>query len=172
VAVLDPEHLFQQAEGLLVSTGGPVRQVNIRRAISAAYYGLFHALQAAAADMVVGKTTRVRATVGYSLVYRSLDHKTLRKVSEDISKRTVPNKLKPYVPAGASGFGKDMTAFATALVELQQKRHEADYDPRRRMKDSDARVAIRTARAALSSWKNIRTEERATYLLLLMFEAR
>src|SRR5215216_7618181 len=44
VAILNPEHLFDQAEKLILSPpAGRPRQVDIRRAISAAYYGVFHA---------------------------------------------------------------------------------------------------------------------------------
>src|SRR3954454_4175598 len=39
LAILNPEHLFQQAEQLILPpAAGPPRQVNIRRAISAAYF--------------------------------------------------------------------------------------------------------------------------------------
>jgi hypothetical protein len=50
---------------------GPRRQVDIRRAISVAYYGLFHFTLTAADDEVVGSSQR--ATTRYALVYRSLD---------------------------------------------------------------------------------------------------
>ena len=47
--ILNAEHLLDQAARLIVSPQpGPPRQVGIRRSISAAYYGLFHALQTAA----------------------------------------------------------------------------------------------------------------------------
>jgi hypothetical protein len=50
VAILNPDHLFEQANRLAVPFGpGSIRQVDVRRAISAAYYGLFHAVLTAAA---------------------------------------------------------------------------------------------------------------------------
>ena len=59
MAPLNPEHLFEQAEALVVPPeAGPPRQVDIRRSISAAYYGVSHAIAAAAADEFVGKTKR------------------------------------------------------------------------------------------------------------------
>ena len=57
--ILNAEHLLDQAARLIVSPQpGPPRQVDIRRSISAAYYGLFHALLTAAADSVASRAQR------------------------------------------------------------------------------------------------------------------
>ena len=50
VAVLNPDHFFEQADTLMAPPAGAPRQVDLRRAISNAYYGVFHAILAAAAD--------------------------------------------------------------------------------------------------------------------------
>src|ERR1700691_675527 len=79
LAILNPEHLLEQANRLIAPPpAGPPRQVDVRRAISAAYYAVFHATLAAAADQLVGVTKR--ASSGYTLVYRSIDHKELREL--------------------------------------------------------------------------------------------
>ena len=51
----DREEPFQQAESLINQPSPP--QANLRRAISAAYYGLFHTVALAAADMLSVKAT-------------------------------------------------------------------------------------------------------------------
>jgi hypothetical protein len=54
--VLNPDHLFDQAERLVATTaGGAPRQADLRRAVSSVYYGLFHAILTAAADLFVGR---------------------------------------------------------------------------------------------------------------------
>jgi uncharacterized protein (UPF0332 family) len=108
VTVINPEHLFEQADELINATGA--RQANLKRAISAAYYGLFHAALAGAADLVVGVTKR--STVQYELVYRSIDHARLR----DMCNQAVNPSPKyfPYVPAG--GFCQEIKTFAASLV--------------------------------------------------------
>jgi hypothetical protein len=74
---MNPEHLFEQADKLIQApAAGRPRQVDLRRGVSAAYYALFHAILAAAADLVVGTTNQ--STVLYELVYRSIDHRALR----------------------------------------------------------------------------------------------
>jgi hypothetical protein len=168
VAILNPTHLFDQADGLAGSGVGRPRQVDVRRAISAAYYGLFHAVTTAAADLVVGQNNRSQAR--YGLVYRSIDHNRLREFCKDVQKQTLPEKYRRYAPQG--GFGADIRTFATAVAELQEKRHTADYDPMAQMKQSDAIVSTGTARAALIRFQSANSDERMIFLTLLLFEPR
>ena len=164
VTVLNPEHLFEQADDLISAAGA--RQANLKRAIPAAYYGLFHATLAEAADLVIGVTKR--STIQYELVYRSVDHARLRDVCNQV---IAPSpKYKPYAPPG--GFGQDIKIFAATLVEMQDKRHTADYDPLFRAKKSDALIAVRQSRAALLNLENASPGEREAFLLLLLFRPR
>jgi hypothetical protein len=108
VAILNPARLFDQADGLAGSGIGRPRQVDIRRAISASYYGLFHAVVTAAADLMIGQNNRSQPR--YGLVYRSIDHNRLREFCKDVQKQTLPEKYRRYAPAG--GFGADIRTFA------------------------------------------------------------
>src|SRR5205814_8088527 len=123
--VLNPDHLHDQAERLATPTGaGASRQADLRRAISTAYYAVFHAVAAEAADELVGRTQRDSSR--YALVYRSIEHGRLRGVCQDIVKSTLPAKYANYLPSG--GRGTDSLAVATAISELPERRHSADYD--------------------------------------------
>lgn len=169
MAILNPDHFFEQAENLIVPPpAGPSRQVNIRRAISAAYYGLFHATLIAAADQFIGVTKR--STNLYTLVYRAVDHKGLRLLCEEVKRQRPTPKYVPYQPSG--GFGPNIVAFAFAAIELQEKRHEADYNPMVRMKTLDAQLAIAAARAALARFKTASDPSREAFLTLLLFPPR
>jgi uncharacterized protein (UPF0332 family) len=168
VAILNPDHLFEQAERLITIAAGPPRQVDIRRAISAAYYATFHATITAAVDQFIGITNR--DTSRYGLVYRSVSHAWLRDLCKEVQKPTPSNKFKPYVPN--NGFGNNINAFAAAVAELQEKRHAADYDVMIRMNKSDAVLAISTARAALRRFKNASETRRIAFLSMLLFPPR
>jgi uncharacterized protein (UPF0332 family) len=169
LAILDPEHLFEQAFHLLKPPpAGPPRQVDVRRAISSAYYGVFHATVTAAADEFVGKTKR--STSNYALVYRSIDHRRVREVCLEIQKQTPSSKFLRYVPQ--NGFGPNLREFCTALVELQEKRHSADYDPSIRVKTSDALIAIGMAKSALLRYGGAGPPARKAFLALLLFTPR
>ena len=95
MAVLNPDHLFEQANKLVTIQAGPPRQVDIRRAISAAYYATFHAAITAAADQFIGVTNR--DTSRYGLVYRSVSHAWLRDLCKEVQKPTLSNKFKPHL---------------------------------------------------------------------------
>ena len=165
--VVNPDHLLEQAEGLIALDGGAPRQVDLRRAVSNAYYALFHAILTDAADDFVGKTKRQHPR--YTLVYRSISHRHLRNLCEDITKPTPPNKYAKFVPSG--GFGSDLVALATAFSELQEKRHEADYDPQVRIRLSEAVLAVATSKLALVRLRQSNKNKRRAFLSLVVFSA-
>jgi hypothetical protein len=165
---INPEHLFEQADKLASSVTGAPRQADLRRALSGIYYGLFHAVVADAADRVL--SVAHRSSPHYELVYRSIDHKTIREVAEDLSKARPPTKYQRYLPAG--GFGAEIRGFASTIVALQEKRHEADYNPLARIRRSDVLVGSREARAALQKYQMAGDDQRKAFLLLLPFRAR
>jgi hypothetical protein len=167
--ILNPDHLFEQTEKLIVPPpAGPPRQVDLRRAISAAYYGLFHFCLIAAADEFVGVTQR--STSRYALVYRSVEHKGLKELCTETLKQVPVAKYRPYVPAG--GFSSGIQEFSTAAIELQGKRHLADYNPIPRYKTSDAKVALNTARSAVHRFGQAEQEHRKAFLTLLICPPR
>jgi hypothetical protein len=169
VAILNPDHFFEQAIRLASpSSVGPPRQVDVRRAISAAYYGVFHAILAAAADQFIGPTRR--ASSQYGLVYRSVSHDQFRRLCEEIKKSTLSRRYSSHAPA--NGFGSNIVAFAAAAMELQEKRYSADYDPLIRFKQSDAMLAVQTARAALRRFEKASGNRRRAFLGLLLFAPR
>jgi hypothetical protein len=169
VAILNPDHLFEQADKLIVaSPTGARRQVDLRRAISSAYYGVFHALLIAAADEFVGLTKR--STSQYCLVYRSIDHRRIRDLCSDVKKSSLPARYAKHEPSG--GFGSHIKAFAAAVVELQEIRHAADYDPSIRVLSSDALPAVSTARSARQRFQLASSRGRKAFLSLLVFPPR
>ena len=173
MAVLNPEHLLEQADRLVAPPpAGPPRQVDVRRAISAAYYAVFHHVLTAAADEYVGKTKR--STRRYALLYRSIDHGSLKQLCTEAKKPTMPQRYQRYMPA--PNFGARLQAFATALVDLQEKRHAADYDPVGRVITLDAKVAVataRTRRAPGRAWlPRASAARRKMFLAFLLFPPR
>jgi hypothetical protein len=168
LTILDPEHLLAQAERLIAPPAGRPRQVDIRRAISSAYYSVFHATLSAAADHFVGSSKQ--GTRQYSLVYRSVDHSSLRNLCSELKNRNLSQKTANYAPIG--GFDVDIQTFAKFVLELQEKRLAADYDPGIRMKALDARIAVESARTALRHFGQASASDREAFLSLLVFRPR
>ena len=72
MAMVDPDHLFEQADRLItpLPTEPEARQTDLRRAVSAAYYGIFHFTMTAATDTFVG--TANRESELYGSTYRTV----------------------------------------------------------------------------------------------------
>jgi hypothetical protein len=163
-----PQHFFRRAIRLALSSSGPPRQVDLRRAISDAYYGIFHATLAAAADQFVGASKR--ATSQYALVYRSISHGAIRELCLDITKQTMPRLLARHAPP--AGFGSNLMAYSEVIVDLQEKRLSADYDPLKRYQTADVVAAVGAAQNALTRFKNAVDAEREAFLAVLVFKPR
>lgn len=103
------------ATGGVGGNRGRPRQADLRRAVSTAYYALFHALSRCCADTLAGGTPAHRRQRGWQLVYRSLEHGPAR------------NRLSN--PAEMQTFPPEIRNFGLLFVEMQRQRHRADYDP-------------------------------------------
>jgi hypothetical protein len=169
MSILKPDDLFRQADKLIAPpAAGPPLQVDLRRAISSAYYGLFHFVLAALADEFVG--TSQRSTPRYALVYRSVEHRRFRDICIEARRQAASSRFAPYVPR-TDAWGS-MQEFARTAVELQEKRHLADYNPEPRFKTSDARLAIDTARVAVQQFQSAGQECQKAFLTLLLCPPR
>jgi hypothetical protein len=116
IAALQPEALLNAARKLAGRTGsGRPRQAELRRAISTAYYAVFHELAREAADALVGKANRRTIPVAWSQVYRALNHGRVRSACRS--------------EAFKNGFPDKIRSFGRGFVALQVKRHDADYNP-------------------------------------------
>ena len=68
----------------------------------------------------------------------------------------------PVVPA-------EMRAVATAFIDLQEARHQADYDNAKTWTAREAKLQIALAESAFENWRKIRTDPAANeYLLSLL----
>ena len=162
-----PQHFFQRSIRL-ATLSGPPRQVDLRRAVSDAYYGIFHATLAAAADQFVGASKR--ATRQYALVYRSISHGAIRDLCLELKKQTMPRLLARHAPP--AGFGPHLKTYSEVIVDLQEKRLSADYDPLKFYKKLDVLAAVGAAQNALDRFKNATDAEREAFLALLVFKPR
>lgn len=173
MAILIPRHLLEQAERLLEprkSGQNPtgVRQVDRRRAISSAYYAVFHAILTDVADLFVGRDQRKSSR--YALAYRLIDHRQVESLSNQVIRQTPEKKYQPFMPDG--GFDDSIRKFASLVIELKGDRNSADYDPSRWVGISDARLAIAQAQGAIALFAGAPAEQRQMFLTLLVFPPR
>jgi uncharacterized protein (UPF0332 family) len=162
----DPERLLEQAEVLITNRND---ETDLRRAVSAAYYALFHYALRAAADLTIGAPNR--GTPRYSLAYCSVDHVRLKTLRDQLRGAIPQDVILPYAPPPPAYFGK-IVAFVRLAVNLQQERHYADYHPTAPFDDARAKQAIADARIAIKAFEGATPEERDAFLTLLLFKPR
>lgn len=160
-----PDHLLEQAERLAGAGTGRPRQTDLRRAVSTAYYALFHLLTQAAARRLTS-TPELR-----SWIARAYNHKSMKDVSAEIARGQAPQLVREFVPVVPD----DLQVVAQALVDLQQARHQADYDtrPTHGFTRESAGALIQQAGEAFAAWNRVRNDAAAeVYLLAMLLKAR
>ena len=113
--------------GLLsnASAQPPPSDAQARRAVSTAYYALFHKVVQAAAQRFMGQSHEKSA--GYALLYGSFAHHHMKVVCEALQVSTLRDRFRYLLRRNA--VSRDMRDFAGAFPALQEARHRADYDP-------------------------------------------
>jgi hypothetical protein len=169
MANLDPEHLFEQADRLIVPLGSETepRETDLRRAVSSASYGVFHFTVASAVDIFLG-TTNCHSEQ-YTATYRTVTHTWLRALCDHLRGLLKPKSL-PHVP-GVDFFGP-LVKFANNVSELQEARHSSDYDPSFDIKPDEARAWISTAREAVTLFQSGTDRQQVAFMTLLLFNLR
>jgi hypothetical protein len=104
--------LLELADHLATREARRPKQASLRRAVSSAYYALFHGLAALCAEALVGWS---KPWAVFTPVYRSLDHGSAKRLFE----RDREGKV----------LGADVAKIGRVFASLQQARYIADYDP-------------------------------------------
>jgi len=153
---LNPKDLLKAASDLVPETGRP-RQANLRRAASTTYYALFHTLAHCCADLLIGGTNSERSKPAWHQVYRSLNHR--------------PTKTACSAPK-ISEFPNEIQDFANMFVTFQDKRHSADYDPKKKHFKSDVLLDIASAEIAITGFQSASIKDRRAFAAFVLFKPR
>jgi uncharacterized protein (UPF0332 family) len=137
-------------------TGQPPTDEHIRRAISSAYYALFHALAASNADALIGAPQDRITAAAWSRVYRGLDHGTARR------------ELQRY----RQEFSTVSQIFADTFQDLQNRRHSADYDHNAVFTAQEGSVLLAESEAAINDYMRADRSERAYIAAVTLIRPR
>ncbi len=164
--MLDPLDLLAVAR-LLAADAQP-SEAQLRRAVSTAYYALFHRVLQAAAGRFMGLDQETSA--GYALIYQSFDHRHMKAVCEGLDVATLKDSLKRQL--GRTAVSRDMRDFASNFPRIQEARHSADYDPQAVFPHADVLSFIDTAAIAIEPFNRTADDEQADVLALMLVRAR
>jgi hypothetical protein len=138
------DDLLKVARELAVQGKTKPKQATLRRAVSTAYYALFHLLSDDASQMTV-RNKRLRL-----IVRRAFRHSDMVNASRSFQGGTLPKHLSNVLSEQVSS---SLRLVAAAFVDLQQARHEADYDLSKRFIRSDVNASVEQAANAFELWK-------------------
>ena len=153
--MIDPQELIDTCRKLAAATPPP-SEADLRRAISTAYYAVFHTLAASNAELIAGQPQSSMSAYAWERVYRRLDHGRARN-----NLRAVLNLLSP---PGAF--------FVSTFIELQDLRQEADYDPNFTITYLNTVNIIAHAETAIRDFALLTQEERRLLAAQSMFDRR
>lgn len=144
----------------LVDAGGRgrPRQANLRRAVSTAYYAMFHCLAAICADLLVGGEGSERSEPAWRQVYRALEHGAARQ--------------RCNRPAMMQRFPAEIQDFAEKFVLMQQKRHQADYGPEGVFDKDTVLQDIIAVAEAIAKLRSVPVKDRRAFAVYLLFSLR
>lgn len=160
-----PGDLLDQARDLARKEPRKPRQASLRRAVSVAYYSFFHLLVAEASRAIAGGSSLCRC-----LTARAFNHSEMKEASKAFAGGTFPSHVE--FALGSQGMAPELRLVAEVFHELQQARHEADYDTSRRFTRWEARALVAQAEQATQSWRRIRSTEGAKIYLHALFAWR
>lgn len=146
------------------SLAGRPTDASLRRAVSTAYYAVFHAVLRSGADRFFGASRSGEA--GYALIYRAYDHGRMRRGCEDVSRATLTLQQRSLF--GRPTFDPRLRDFAISFIRLQVLRHQADYDPRVTFSQSAVTAIIDEAERAIASFATAPDDERSDLLALML----
>jgi uncharacterized protein (UPF0332 family) len=160
------EDLLAQAHHLASLDRNRPKQANLRRAISSAYYSVFHLLVANAALKFIPR----RPAGLIPRVSRAFLHGEMKQACFAFKRTPLADPLNGLLGGVVS---PDIEALATAFISLQEVRHIADYDTGTVFSRSGTLAIIAKAEATFSHWRSIEgTDEATVFLATLAFGAR
>ncbi len=146
------------ADGRVGARKGRPNQDELRRAVSTAYYALFVALASAAADLFVGTSAAVRRSPVWIQTYRSLEHGFAKQQCNRIG--------------ATQSFDAGIVRFAEAFVIMQEKRHDADYNPAETFYRSTVHTWVGQVEQALSGFRKAPRADRRAFLAFVIHRTR
>ena len=137
---------------------GRPRQANLRRAVSTAYYAMFHCLAVCCADMLVGGVGAERSEPAWRQVYRALEHGAAR---QRCNRTAIIQK-----------FPVEIREFADRFAGMQQRRHRADYDPEADYDKGDVLQDITDVAEAIAKFQRVPVKDRRAFAVYLLLPLR
>jgi len=155
------DDFFSHAANLASSSQtGTCEQIDLRRAVSAAYYAVFHLLAMTAADNWAIPDERGRFA-------RLFDHGKMKNASIALPAK-IEKRLGASPSAENAAIANELKALSKEFVALQDDRHVADYENSKVWSYSEVEKVILRAHNFYIKWQRLAKTPLATAYLLDM----
>jgi hypothetical protein len=142
------------------------KQANLRRAFSAIYYALFHFLIDQSCRMIVG--TQPSQVPFRQVLGRAFAHADMKSACTSFAGGTLKQGACKGLPSGFN-IPPQVRQIAAAFVDLQARRHDADYDLTERFLRSDVFGTIRQAELAIERFNSLPTSDEKKFFLACLW---
>lgn len=151
-----PKDLLVQADYLFKLSPKRPKQANLRRAVSASYYAVFHALCWSNANVLAGAGAS-RPNRAWLQTYQAVDHGQAKTRCKE---------------ASAKGFPASIRAFADSFVTLQEYRHRADNSPDQHFTKQEVSAIVGLARSAVAAMGGAPVKDRRAFAIHVLLGYR
>ena len=151
---MKPLDLVEAARSMTESGPGRPTQARLRRAVSTAYYAMFHCLAGCAANLIIGRARKP----AWHQTYRALEHGKARNACED--------------KGPMAAFPQEVRHFAKTFVILQKARQQADYALDGRYGKLTVLGAIDMAERTIVRFEQADAQHRRAFVAHVLFKRR
>lgn len=156
--------LLRQARHLANLESRRPRQASLRRAVSAAYYSVFHLLVDEVTAMMFGRAGPRRRF--RDVLARGFSHSSMAAASRSFEGGTLPAPIAMVVlPLPIPG---DLQTVAAAFRKLQEERHRADYNRALAFSKVEVLNLLQDTADAFEAWERVRNDEAAKFFLMAL----
>ena len=143
--------LLKQARFLARKEPKKPTQASLRRSVSASYYALFHLLVDEATKLLLSGNARSALR---DCLARAFHHSAMKQTAVEFTKQSISPKL-------SHGFRQrpvqqPLIDVASAFVQLQEARHDADYNRALRFTRREALDLADLTDQAFRDWRQVR----------------
>ena len=154
---MNPQDLLQIAYDLANINERRPRRTDLCRAVSSSYYALFHCLGKTCADLLAGTSANVDRRA-WRQVYRAIQHGTVKnRCEQQAIMQTFPDAIRE---------------FGDLFVEMQHKRHTADYNPDAQFTKSDVVKDIDRVGNVISRFNAVAAPHRRAFAIHVLLDQR
>lgn len=146
------------------------KQANLRRAVSTAYYAVFHYLIDESCCAQIG--TQNSQKEHRHVLGRAFTHPVMKDACTSFAGGTLKSSVIKGLPRDEHGnypIPSEIRNIAATFVELQEKRHLADYDLSENFRKSEVLSLIDQAKVHVQEFKDLASSDTRKFFLACLW---